>query len=302
MDKEKQSYDEDSTYTLRSRIIVFEEEMERLKKLMYGELTSIWVYMTDSQGKYSEKNTVKMVDQIVDGDLYRKMHIWDYDKQADKLPFYKDLLYSVLRTCTSGYVECEGGNRFGYGSPEEISFSHIISVFDKYELGLLDGNIVFLMEKLYEIFSQKKIYLDALHHRQEMAEMVDEDVESETEAYESMEEEWAREHGVDINEIREAEQRRLDESERQSAIERKKVMESFEEKEHFCQSIEEVVSYLEARNVSAGQLSSEMRELIVEFLFDRGTPVFLDEEAYVEVMVQLKKTIRTAQRYAEDRT
>ena len=132
--------------------------------------------------------------------------------------------------------------------------------------------------------------------------MVNEDVESEAETYESVEEEWAREHGVDINEIREAEQRMLDESERQSAIEKEKVMESFEEKEHFCQIIEEVVSYLEARNVSAGQLSSEMRELILGFLFDRGVPAFLDEEAYIEVMVQLKKTIRTAQRYAEDRT
>lgn len=302
MDKEKHSYDEDSTYTLRSRMIVFEEEADRLKKLMYGELASVWVYMTGPQGKYSEKNTVKMVDQIVDGDLYRKMHIWDYDKQADKLPFYKDLLYSVLRTCTSGYVECEDGNQFGYGSPEEISFSHIISVFNKYEPGLLDGNIVFLMEKLYEIFSQKKICFDALNHRQEMAEMANEDVESKAEAFESMEEEWAREHGVGINEIRETERRMLEESEWQLVIEKEKVMESFEEKEHFCQSIEEVVSYLEARNVSAGQLSSEMRELVLEFLFDRGAPVFLDEEAYVEVMVQLKKTIRTAQRYAEDRT
>lgn len=301
MGAEKQGYDEDKDYTLRSRMIVFEEEIEFLKELMYGEKVLVWTYMADSQGKYSEEKTVRLVDQIVDGERYQRMHVWDYDEQADKLPFYKSLLYCVFRTYTSDYVECGGGNRFGYGKPEEITFSHIMSVFEEHGQELSDGSAVCFMKTLYEVFEQKEICLDVLNRRQEMKGIDKEEAgKEETAAYESMEEALARECGYDIGEIRDEEQRAFQEAERQSVAEKDKVIRLFGEKEHFCRSLEETIFYLREKDISAEQLFGEMKELISGFLFDRGIPVFLDEKAYIEVMVQLKKTIRTAQKYTED--
>ena len=301
MSAEKQGYNEDKDYTLRSRMIVFEEEIEFLKELMYGEKTLVWTYMADSQGKYSEEKTVKLVDQIVDGERYQRMHVWDYDEQADKLPFYKSLLYCVLRTYTSDYVECGGGNRFGYGKPEEISFFRIMSVFEEPGRELLDGSAVYFMKTLYEIFERKEIRLDALNRRQEVKGIAWEEAgKEEAAANESMEEVLASECGYDISEIRDEEQRTFEEAEQQAVAEKDKVIRHFGEKEHFCRSLEETIIYLKEKNLSAEQLYGEMKELISGFLFDKGIPVFLDENAYTDVMVQLKKTIRTAQKYMED--
>ena len=57
---------------------------------------------------------------------------------------------------------------------------------------------------------------------------------------------------------------------------------------------------MKEKPISYKQMRSEMKTLIDDFLSDSGLSVFQDEDAYVEAMVQLKKTIRTAQKYTED--
>lgn len=165
----------------------------------------------------------------------------------------------------------------------------------------MDGSAVYFMKTLYEIFERKEICLDALNRRQEVKGIAWEEAgKEEAAANESMEEVLASECGYDISEIRDEEQRTFEEAEQQAVAEKDKVIRLFGEKEHFCRSLEETIIYLKEKNLSAEQLYGEMKELISGFLFDKGIPVFLDENAYTEVMVQLKKTIRTAQKYMED--
>lgn len=298
METEKE-YDEDKNYTQRSRIMVFEREMERLKNLMYGRCVAVWNYMTDSQGKYSEERTIGLVDQIIDEARYRRMHIWDFDKHADKLSLYKNVLYCVLRAYTSDYTECSGGNRFGYGKPEEILFSDIMSAFEDSTGELLDGNAVFLMETLYEIFAGRSICLAVLNAERRKTEndtAVTEDVQTGI----SMEEALAEKLGYNIEEIRQAEQSFIEEEEQLAKAEREKVYKQFAAKEHFCYSLDEIHCYLNKTPISYKQMHLEMKTLVDGFLSDSGLSVFQDENAYVETMVQLKKTIRTAQKYTED--
>ncbi|MDE6748706.1 MAG: hypothetical protein K2K21_06550 [Lachnospiraceae bacterium] len=301
METEKE-YDDDKNYTLRSRIIVFEREMEHLKNLMYGRCVTVWNYMTDSQGKYSEERTIGLIEQIINEIRYRRMHIWDFDKHADKLTFYKNILYCVLRAYTSNYTECSGGNRFGYGKPEEILFFDILSAFEDSTGELLDGNVVFLMETLYEIFTGRSICLDVLNAEREKMEQTEKYTAETEDMYtgKPMEEALAEELGYNIEEIREEEQSFIEEEENLAQAEREKVCKQFADKEHFCHSLDEVYCYLKETPISYNQVRLEIKALVDGFLSDIGLSVFQDEDAYVEAMVQLKKTIRTAQKYTED--
>ncbi|MBD5494474.1 MAG: hypothetical protein HDR12_08915 [Lachnospiraceae bacterium] len=298
METEKE-YDEGKNYTLRSRIMVFEREVERLKNLMYGRCVPVWKYMTDSQGKYSEERTIGLIDKIIDEARYSRMHIWDFEKHEDKLTFYKNILYCVLRAYTSDYTECSGGNRFGYGKPEEILFSDILSAFEDSGGELLDGNAVFFMENLYEILTGRPICLDVLNAGSGKTENITVETEDALTVI-SMEEALAEELGYNIEEIRGEEQSFIEEEEKLARAEREKVRKQFAAKEHFCQSFDEIYCYLKEKPISYKQMRSEMKTLIDDFLSDSGLSVFQDEDAYVEAMVQLKKTIRTAQKYTED--
>lgn len=300
MDTEKPRDDMDMDYTLRSRIMVFEEEVERLCSLMHGEEASIWPYMTDAEGIYSEERTMDLVKGIVDREQCRRIYMREDEGQAELLSFYQKTLYCVLRVLTSDYTECGGGSRIGYGPPEEICFSHILSALNGHGRGVLDGNTVFFMKTLYEIMAGKTICLDALNCGEtEMVEQKND--EEEAVQYGAMEEALAETYGYDIREIRDEEYRNLEETKRQAELEREKVIRFFSEKERFCQSVEEVVSFAEQTKISGGRLFADIKELIRVFLLDSEISPFTDEEAYVEVMVRLKRTIREAQRYTEDR-
>lgn len=294
MDSAKQNYDEDKKYTLRSRKLVFEREMENLRKRMYGEYTHIWPYMTDARGEYSEEKTQELVTRIADAKRYQRMHIWDYDQYADQLPFYRNLLYCVLRIYTSDYTVYAGGSSLGYGRPEDVLFSHILSAFEDSDREPLDGNAVFFMETLYEMLIGKKICLDGLYAEREEQEAGD--------APDDLfpEEALAEKYGYDIEEIRSGEESFLAETKQREKAEKEKVRKRFGSREHFCRSLEEIAAYLENASVSSERLHSEMKEFMTEFLFETGLSGFEKEAPYVEVMVQLKKTTRTARRYTED--
>lgn len=298
MAAEKQSYGADIDDTLRSRVVVFEEEMERLYSLMYGETIPVWSYMTDDKGVYSEERTMRLVNQIVDEKRCDKMYGQEDEGQAGMSAFYQQILYCVLRVFTSGYTACAGGSRWGYGAPEEICFSHILSAFHGHGQEMLDGNVVFFMKTLYEIMAGKTICLDALS-REEMETAGEGTDEEEAAGYETMEEALAEMYGYDIREIRNEEYRNIEETKRQAEAEKEKVIRFFPEKAHFCQSVEEVAFFVEKRTVFGDRLFADLKELIRIFLLDRGFSVFVDEEAYVEVMVQLKRTVRKAQKYTE---
>ena len=82
------------------------------------------------------------------------------------------------------------------------------------------------------------------------------------------------------------------------ALEEEGLRAPFAQQEHFCKSLDEVRAYLEKTKVEPLRLQADMQEAICCFLWDRGLTVFHDEEAFIAVMVQIKKTIRTAQRFA----
>lgn len=296
----KKEYDEDREYTQRSRVAVFEEEMKRLKRLMYGEEAHIWTYMTDSQGKYSEKAASAFVEQLVDVARCQKMHFGN-DESADKRSFYGNLLYCVLRVYASGYTLCANGSRICLGEPEDILFSDIISAFDTDPEAFLDGKLVFFMEHFYEIFAHKTICLDALRTQTDMTERLQEEIPwADWPVYDALEEAHAQDLGYDIEEIREQNRQLLAEMEQQACEEKERLLRTFDAQERFCRSLEEISCYLERSPVLSGQMLTELRQLILDFLAAEGHAVFSNEDAYIAVMVQLKKTIRTARKYVED--
>lgn len=288
---------EDMDYTLRSRIMVFEEEVERLRCLMYGEEILVWPYMTDAEGTYSEENTMQLVERIV---VKKSYGTRNRQEEAGLSAFYRKTLYCVLRVLTSGFTVYVGGSRLGYGLPEEICFSHILSAFSGHEQEVLDGNILFVMEMLYEIMAGKTISLDALG-RKETETVIRENDEEEAVQYEAIEEALAEAYGYDIREIRNEEYRNVEETKHQAEMEREKVLRFFPEKEKFCQSVEEAVSFAEKTRISGKRMLADIRELIRAFLLDSETSAFTDEEAYVEVMIRLKRTVREAQKYTGER-
>ena len=297
----KKEYNEDRDYTQRSRIAVFEEEMKRLKRLMYGEEAHIWTYMTDLQGGYSEEATSAFVGQLVDVARCRKMHTGSDNENVDRHSFYENMLYCVLRVYASGYTLCANGSRICLGEPEDILFSDIISAFDTGSEALLDESLVFFMEHFYEIFTSKAICLDALRAQPDAVEQIREEIKEEDWLmFDALEEAHARELGYDMEEIREQNQQLLDELEQQAREEEERLHGTFGAQERFCRSLEEISDYLKRSLIFPGQMLTELRQLISDFLAEEGHTVFSNEEAYIAVMVQLKKTIRTARKYVED--
>ncbi len=284
----------DRQYTLKSRQTVFERELKSLKSFMYGGAVYVWPYMADEAGKYSESQTVKFIAQLLDG-------LPGGSICADRLSFYKNMLYCVLRTMTSGYTEYHMGNIAGFGDPQRVTFSCVLSGFEDDSMELLENNTVYFMKTLYEIFTGKKPDLDCLHTEWEMEKITEEmrkAMDEEADARTAMEDELSGMWGFDMEAIRKEEQSELVQSKLQEAREKERLRETFADQEHFCRSLDEICVYLEKNSVDPIRLQADMQEMICSFLWDRGLTVFHDEEAFISVMVQLKKTIRTAQRFA----
>ncbi len=283
----------DRQYTLKSRQIVFERELKSLKSLMYGGTVHVWPYMTDEAGEYSEEQTVKFIDRLLDS-----LPVF---VRTDRLSFYKNILYCVLRTMTSGYTEYHMGNIAGFGDAKAVTFSCVLSAFEGDFMELLDNNTVYFMKILYEAFMRKEPDLDCLHAEwkppmitEEMRKMMDE----ETDARTAMEDELAGKGGLDMEAVRAEEQDWLVRAKLQEEQEKERLREAFADQGHFCESLDEICAYLEKSKVDPLRLQADMQEMICRFLWESGLTVFHDEEEFIAVMVQLKKTIRTAQRFA----
>lgn len=294
----------DRDYAILSRRSVFESEIKSLRDLMGGGYIRVWPYLSDSGGDYSEKKAVRRVGQIIGEKQYRNMHEAHYDRYAARIPFYRNLLYCVLRTITAGYTDYQSGA--DYGPPERILFSDLTDAFEGNLGGLLDWNCVFWMKKIYGLLTGEKIDVHRLNPGPEEAaeeeeaadEMLAEAMAFE-ESYRAMEDALGKKLGYDMDEIRneEEEEDRIREEEQ---TEEERIRSTFPSKRHFCRSVKEILLYLEQNDIDARELEAEMKELIFQFLSDRRLSVFDAEEAFVEVMVQLKRTIRRAQGYVGD--
>lgn len=294
----------DRDYAILSRRSVFESEIKSLRDLMGGGYIRVWPYLSDSGGDYSEKKAVRLVGQIIGEKQYRNMHEAHYDRYAARIPFYRNLLYCVLRTITAGYTDYQSGA--DYGPPERILFSDLTDAFEGNLGGLLDWNCVFWMKKIYGLLTGEKIDVHRLNPGPEEAaeeeeaadEMLAEAMAFE-ESYRAMEDALGKKLGYDMDEIRneEEEEDRIREEEQ---TEEERIRSTFPSKRHFCRSVKEILLYLEQNDIDARELEAEMKELIFQFLSDRRLSVFDAEEAFVEVMVQLKRTIRRAQGYVGD--
>lgn len=283
---------ENRVYTLRSRRIVFERELKSLSRLMYGETARVWFYMTDAAGKYSEEQTMKLIDQILD-EAYVESGC------VQQLSFCRAALYCVLRTLTSGYTEYRMGNIAGFKEPSEVSFSDVIISFEDSSPELLDNHTAHFVEALYDIFSQKEAgrkVSDPEELTEERKRQIDEEWESRTAAENAL----AKEQGVDMEAVRAWEQEEAKRWELQGIEEKERVRRSFAEQLHFCRSVEEMEVYRKKHPANLGALGADLRDRIRRFLSDREHAVFDKEDEFVAVMVQLKKTIRTAQRFLED--
>ncbi len=344
MYREKQIYHEDRDYAVRSRRAVFDKEMESLKRLMYGGSVRIWPYMSDPSGNYSEERTVSFVEEIVNEGWYERMHRGDFERYSHKLPFYRKLLYCVLRILASDYTDYRNGNVIPAGGEvEKITFSDVADVFRTDAGAILDSFTIYFAELFYNLFTGRTIRLpfrDPYHEeaeaqqgqaersedpeRQRMTESPQEAEEQQEMGSQQREPEgdgetngalesdedgemaedalsaWAEEKGLDIAELREEEMRELELGEENRRREEERLRSTFSEREHFCRNLEELALYAEDNPVVVPVMREELERLLVEFLSDRRLSVFDKEEAFVEAMVQLKKTIRTAGRYAED--
>lgn len=295
----------DRDYAILSRRSVFESEIKSLRDLMGGGYIRVWPYLSDSGGEYSEKKAVRLVGQIIGEKQYRNMHEAHYDRYAARIPFYRNLLYCVLRTITAGYTDYQSGA--DYGLPEWILFSNLTDAFEGNLGGLLDWNCVFCMKKIYGLLTGEKIDVHRLNPGpEEMAEeeetadeMLAEAMAFE-ESYRAMEDALGQKLGYDMDEIRSEEEEEDRIREEEQAGEEERIRSTFPSKRHFCRSVKEILLYLEENDIDARELEAEMKELIFQFLSDRRLSVFDAEEAFIEVMVQLKRTIRRAQGYVGD--
>lgn len=294
MYREKQIYHEDRDYAVRSRRAVFDKEMESLKRLMYGGSVRIWPYMSEPWGNYSEERTASFVEEIVNEEWYARMHRENFERHAQKLPFYRKLLYCVLRILASGYTDYRNGNVIPAGGEvEKITFSDVADVFRADAGAILDSFTIYFAELFYNLFTGRTIRLP---FRDPYREEPEEDGEMEEDAFLA----WAEEKGLDIAGLREEEIRELELGEENRRREEEKLRSTFSEREHFCRNLEELALFAEDNPIVVPVMREELESLLVEFLSDRRLSVFDREEAFVEAMVQLKKTIRTAGRYAED--
>lgn len=294
MYREKQIYHEERDYAVRSRRAVFDKEMESLKRLMYGGSVRIWPYMSDPWGNYSEERTASFVEEIVNEEWYARMHREDFERHAQKLPFYRKLLYCVFRILASGYTDYRNGNVIPAGGEvEKITFSDVADVFRADAGAILDSFAIYFAELFYNLFTGRTIRLP---FRDPYREEPEEGEEIEEDAFLA----WAEEKGLDIAELREEEIRELEFGEENRRREEEKLRSTFSEREHFCRNLEELALFAEDNPIVVPVMREELESLLVEFLSDRRLSVFDREEAFVEAMVQLKKTIRTAGRYAED--
>ncbi len=311
MYREKQRYNEDRDYAVKSRRAVFEKEMESLKRLMYGGSVRIWPYMSDSWGEYSEERTVSFVEQIVNKEWYERMHWGEYERHSHRLPFYRKLLYCVLRILTADFIDYRGGNVIDFGESENMTFSDVADVFLMDDGAILDSFTISFAELFYRLLTQRTIqlpFVDPEHEEERQPREAgeagrgdgmlrsDEDVGEESEEFWI----WAKENGLDIAELRQEEMREFDLGEENRKTEEEKLQRTFQEREHFCRNLEEIALYAENNPTEVSVMKDELKRLLIEFLSDRRLSVFDEEEAFVETMVRLKKTIRTAKRYAED--
>lgn len=312
MYREKQAYSEDRDYAVKSRRAVFEKEMESLKRLMYGGGVRIWPYMSDPWGKYSEERTVSFVEQIINEEWYERMHRGEYERHSHKLPFYRKLLYCVLRILTTDFTDYRGGNVIDFGEGEKKTFSDVADVFLTDDGAILDSFTISFAELFYSLLTQKSIRLPFRDPEHEEAERQLREAEEAwkrdgiPEGDEAAEEEpdefriLAEEKGLDIEELGQDEIREFELGEENRKTEEEKLRRTFREREHFCRNLEEIALYAENHPTEVSVMKDELSRLLAEFLSDRRLSVFDEEEAFVETMVLLKKTARTARRYAED--
>ena len=303
MDRKRYPYDEDRDYAVRSRRRVLEREMERLRQWMLGGQVRVWPYMTDFGGIYSEERTAAFVEEIITEKQFRRMHRTDMDLCVHRISFYRDLLYCVLRTLTSGYTEYQSGNITGFEKPETITFAQAEKCFGREPGGIVDSDTVCFMQMLYRIFAQKEIDLSVLNPGTELPVMTEEmqrEMEEAADAWSALEEEAALRQGVGLHEWRALEEQEQEEMRLREERERRRILQEFAGREPFCRRLEQVRNYAAEHILSPPQLREELRTFLFRFLSDRRLLVLDDEEAFIDVMVQLKKTIRAAQRYAED--
>lgn len=294
-------------YAIQSRRRTFEQEIKRLRRIMQGGNIHVWPFMTDFWGDYSEEQTNIFVNEIVKEDRYWEICTSGYvqpQNAEDKLSFYRNMLYCVLRALTSGYTGYESGNIIGCRKPEDVIFSDVADSFRGEDGELIDSFTVYYMGAIYEIVSGSGIDLSCLNScmadEEELTEDMQRQLLEEAESWEEEEEAWAIKHGFDIEELREFDQREKERLQECARQERERIQKEFANPEYFCRSLEAALEYLKEHAEAAAGLREEIEELLFGFLSYRSLTVFDEEKAYVETMVQLKKAAGTAQKFGEE--
>lgn len=294
-------------YALKSRRRVFEREIKRLRRIMQGGNIHVWPFMTDFWGDYSEEQTNIFVNEIVKEDHYWEIRASDYVQPldtAERLSFYRNILYCVLRALTSEYTGYLSGNIIGCGKPEDVIFSDAAAGFDGEDGELLNSWVVYFMTAIYEAVSGNEIDLSCLNSgisdTEELTEEEKRQLLEEAESWEEEEDAWAREHGFDIEAIREDDRIEDEQMQERARKERERMREEFAAPEHFCRSLEAALEYLKEHAEGAAGIQEEIEELLFGYLSYRSLTVFDEEKAYVETMIQLKKAARTAQEFGEE--
>lgn len=296
----------------------FENEIRDLRSIMSGEEIPIWKYMSTSGGKYSEANTRRFVDDIMNWSLAEAEQfalLYDEDgivigedsqkllEMREMVVAMKKLLYCILRVITAKGVAFHTVRDRYYQEEEIITPSgrttmgnllytikniddcyHLTPTFVVPEDGgysyIRESHIVELMADFYEVCSGgKKLPLDNVLAKLKSKAVLEKE-----------------KRGI----------ARIEEYHNPGDVWWSawyltgEKIKSIPKKEEYCKCFEEVVEYFEKRGFSGGELENFVADGLETFLQESVETVFGNYNKYYEVLVHIRKAIRAAKRCAEE--
>lgn len=253
-----------------------------------GQLLPILPYITNQQGKYSERKTISFVNQIVTGCEIINENQYD---------FYKSLFYCAIRVATTPYIIYENGNIFGLienSDNIDTSFSDLIH-FMHAEDCFIDENIhrypinslfATAMTKIYEVLSgttskNTSILFDSC------IDFFEDELETENMFEEP---DWSHmpEFATNPGKLGLSLEDEYEELQKSENLRLKK---SFPSPVVYCKQFETLIDLFE-QNYKFEIFNYHIQRMIDHFLTEQGLTLYSDEDAYITLCTYIKKTIK----------
>lgn len=266
----------------------FNELINELERCVSGRSLSLLPYTTNQQSKYSERKTMSLINQILNGlDTSNKgMH-----------NFYKSLFYCAIRAITTPYIIYESGNIFGLienADNIDTTFSDLIHCMHSEDCFIgeslhrypIDSTLANVMTTLYEVLSGKKqeksnvLFDSRIDYSENELEMEDE-LEEPT---------WATmKECIDDSDI--LHDSLYDEYKELQESENIHIKKTFPSSAEYCKQFETLIDQFE-QNYKFDFFNHHIEKMIDHFLTEQGLTLYSNEDAYVTLCTYVKKTIK----------